>query len=311
MGHSYEEGGITALVLTPDNKCAISASRDTTIQIWHCGRRIVLNTLSGQESAITSLALIPDGHRLVSGSGNGVIKVWDWPTGKAKNISEPGGKVVCLAVTPDGERVVAGQENTASDGAIVVRDGDSGRVIREIPAETFLMTEIVISSDSKYAFTSSALNRVIIAWDLATGSQAQVFYNDKASRKEAVAIAPDGLHVIAAGDRGEVSYWNVQNEDPVFYLMHHELDTSQPNYWQHLGQFVHSVAFFHNGLGIMSAARDGSIKIWDVETRELKSFKYLDKTLTKCIISQDGKLVVAGDESGEVYFIPEQDFVGA
>jgi WD40 repeat protein len=301
MGHAFKKEGISSLQLTPDNRCVISASRDSSIKVWEIDKKIPIFTLDGHQDCVTALALTPDGGYLVSGSEDKTVRVWDLRTGVVQHIYRYEGYVSCLAVFPDGIIVTAITKGV--QGALILQDLHHDKILQYIPIDDFLVTDIAISPDGRHFFTSSALDRVIFMWGLNSCNYIKYFFNDNGSRKETVSITPDGRHIISGGDRGEVTFWDIENENHLFYFHHHIIDTTQPNYWQHPGNFIHSAAFFNHGGGILSAARDGTIKIWDVGAVDLKT------TLTTCVISQDGKLVIAGDEAGKVHFLTKQDFV--
>jgi WD40 repeat protein len=94
----------------------------------------------------------------------------------------------------------------------------------------------------------------------------------------------------------------------VFRIENVIVDTKVPNFWQNPGWFICSGAFLNKGLEIMSASADGMIKIWDVKTRILKSYSNLGTSLNACDISADEKKIVAGDKSGQIYFLKIKDF---
>jgi WD40 repeat protein len=214
-----------------------------------------------------------------------------------------------LAVTPDGQKVISIGKDDRYGVVILIWILESCEILSVTSLGQDMITAVAVTPDSQRAVTTSAITRAVVVWDLNTSKIVHELTDDTGSRKETVAIAPEGHYAISGGDKGDVIYWDIEKEEEVFRLLHHEVDVNEPNYWQHPGQFVHSVAFYNDGQGIMSAARDGTIKLWDVETRALKLYTNLKTTLTACVISNDGKHIITGDESGQVYFLTSEDFI--
>jgi len=59
---------VTAVAVTPDGRCAVSASDDGTLKVWDIETGACLRTLVGHTGAVTSVAVTPEGRRAVSGS---------------------------------------------------------------------------------------------------------------------------------------------------------------------------------------------------------------------------------------------------
>ena len=67
--HTFEghTGGISALVVTPDNKHVISAFWDKTIKVWNLESGQLVHTFEGHTGAISALVVTPDNKRVISG----------------------------------------------------------------------------------------------------------------------------------------------------------------------------------------------------------------------------------------------------
>ena len=63
--------------MTPDGKCAVTASDDRTLKVWDLESGQVLSTLYGHSGWVNGVALAPDGKRAVSVSDDHTLKVWD------------------------------------------------------------------------------------------------------------------------------------------------------------------------------------------------------------------------------------------
>ncbi|WP_445300728.1 MULTISPECIES: WD40 repeat domain-containing protein [unclassified Microcoleus] len=53
----------------------------------------------------------------------------------------------------------------------------------------------------------------------------------------------------------------------------------------------------------MSGSDDNTLKVWDLSTGNLIASFTLENPIASCAIAPDGVTIVAGDESGRVYFL--------
>jgi hypothetical protein len=310
---SYHQDRVTSLVISPDNKYVISASNDKTIKIWDFDNSEEIRTLYGHEDWVTDLTLTPDGSRILSASRDGTVKTWDLKTGaNLGTFSGHDNRVDCLAVTPDGQRVVS--ISNFHDTTFIIWDLESRTTLHTFSIDfDHWLNKVLITSDGKRAFTTSILDRMVIFWELKSGERIFNLLNGTGSRKISLALSPDEHFVLSGGDNNDITMWDIENveeefQEEVFQLENVIVDTKVPNFWQNPGWFICSVAFLNTGLEIMSASADGMIKIWDVKTKILKSYSNLGTSLTACDISPDEKKIVAGDKSGQMYFLKLKDF---
>lgn len=76
---------VNCAAVTPDAKCAVSASFDHTLKVWDLETGRVLRTLEGQWEWVDGVAVTPDGKRVVSASR---LRVWDLETGRVLHAVE-------------------------------------------------------------------------------------------------------------------------------------------------------------------------------------------------------------------------------
>jgi len=305
MSTRYHKDRITALSLTPDNRYVISASDDTTIKVWDIEQQKVTRTLAGHGDRVTDLALTPDGNRILSGSWDQSIRIWDLRTGADLGaFSGQDGKINCLAIAPGGQQVVSISTGSGLSASLKIWDLESGLVQRSFPInEDILISVVALTPDGKRAVTASCLKRMVFVWELISGELIYALFNGNGSRKCSLDLSPDGHFALSGGDRGEITLWDIEKGTDIIQLNHFTINIQEPNFWQNPGLFICDVGFFNNGIGMMSCAADGTIKIWDVKSRTLMSSIDSGKPLTACTISSDGSNIIAGDKTGQVYFL--------
>jgi WD40 repeat protein len=311
---SYHKDRVTTIIISPDNEYVITASHDKTIKIWDFNNRKEIRTLYGHEDRVVDLVLTPDGSRILSAAHDKTVKIWDIKTGA--NLGTFCGHdagVDCLALTTDGLRVVS--ISNFHNTTFMIWDLESGRILNSFSTDfDRWINRVLITSDGKRAITASIQDRMVTIWDLNTGERLFNLLNGAGSRKCSLALSHGEHFVVSGGDSNDITLWDIERgvgefRDEEFKLENVIVDTKVPNYWQNPGWMIYDVAFLNNGLDIMSASGDGMIKIWDLKTRLVKSYINLGKHLTCCTFTPDGRQMVAGDISGQVYFLTEKDFL--
>ena len=132
----------------------------------------------------------PDGSRLYITQGpDNVVTVIDRKTGKEIKKIPLSGHANDLAVTRDGKWVVVciGQV----PGGLDLIDTTSLENVKTIPAETRLH-DVVISSDSRFAVTTSPNGKFVRVFDLQTQQQAWEVKFDQGTLVPAIESGPDG-----------------------------------------------------------------------------------------------------------------------
>jgi WD40 repeat protein len=302
LGH---EKKVTSILITPDGKLAVTASEDKTIKIWNFKVREEIRTLQGHQGRVADLAFVPSGNRILSASCDGTIKIWDMKTGK--NLSTfhgQNGPIRCLAVTKDSKKVVSISSGLGDQGSLKVWDLEKEMVIRSFSTnDDILLNDIEITADGKRAVTVSGLTRHLFVWDLETGNHIQELVDGTGSRKCSLALSADGKLALSGGDNNDITLWDIEKGREVLQLENIVVDSAAPNFWQNPGWYICSVAFINGGKEFMSASGDGLVKIWDAKSGICKSLACINAYLTACAITRDGQKIVAGDKSGQIYFI--------
>ena len=108
------EDMIDALALSPDNRYALSGSRDKTVRLWDLRRERAVAVFTGHRKAIEALAFSADRKYVLSGSRDNTAKLWDVDAQKEIHSFPHDCPVTFVRFTPDGRYALSGDD----DGAI-------------------------------------------------------------------------------------------------------------------------------------------------------------------------------------------------
>jgi cytochrome c len=129
-GHT---GKINAIAVSPDGRRVVSASWDRTARIWEIGEARAGAVLTGHTGPVNAAVFSGDGRRVYTASYDGHVVAWDASDGRRlRTVLKHGWGVNVLVRVPgaDGDQLLYGAVN----GAVGVVDGESGRVVAELPA---------------------------------------------------------------------------------------------------------------------------------------------------------------------------------
>jgi WD40 repeat protein len=98
---------VRAVAVTPDGRCAVSASHDDTLKVWDLASGAELRTLAGHGGGVTAVAVTPDGRCAVSASEDDTLKVWELASGEILATLAGDHPMACVA-TVSNRLLVAG-----------------------------------------------------------------------------------------------------------------------------------------------------------------------------------------------------------
>lgn len=256
------EAGVSSVILTPNDRLAISASYDGTIKIWDWERGIELRTLIGHARQVNSIVVTPDGKRLISGSSDYRLKLWDLETGLViRTLSKHSSPVVGVAVDGTGTQAYS----ASLDGRAYAWNLEDGAVLegQETPDDD--PVELVVPANRKGDLPQApAMPFYGRAWACSVARS-----NLSLSRR--VAVSKDGMIVIGddpsfataiSGDgrRAVVVSW-------IDGLELRDLTGRTPNHiFPGHPSYVYAVTMTHDGKRAITAHDDNRLRVWDMET---------------------------------------------
>ncbi len=237
--------------------------------------------------------LSPDG-RVILFSDEQRYRIWDIALNKLRcsfNVA----KCVCVAFDESSSHVVIGQ----SDGTLSVRQVEGGHELARTKAHDGVVYGVAITPNSHWIATSGNEDGELKLWELAKsdvafetsqGGKAQFDlrlvreFRDSVQRIGLIAFSKDGQLLAAPSEDKAVRIWSVHDDRPVRKLLGHTTG-------------VVSVDFSDDAKWLVSGAREGVVKLWDLQRTSAASvIRDLPAPVNSIAFYHDGKRVLINSE---------------
>jgi WD40 repeat protein len=301
--------GVTAVAITRDGSHVVAGYSDGTASVWDAGSGEEINAKTYEASlaqyqrmgrlevrrAAVRVAVTADGRYVVAGSevfveateenewGWDVIKwegsvgdltVLDLETGEPAFADPVPQGVSTVALTRDAQHAVV----ASSDGTLRIFSLDEGRIVHELRGHDRAIRTVVAARDAPLV-VSASVDGTVKAWD-PEQRRAGVLAHVQAPVL-AVAVTPDGEHVVVGSDDGTVSVYEAEGGRS---LGRH-------------GARVCAVAVSDDGRSAVSGSSDGAVAVWDLAgDGEPQALLGHSKEILAVAVAADGRIVSASQD---------------
>lgn len=272
--------------LSPSGNRIAAASRERPLALFSASDGTLLREFTETPSApstanmILSMAFSHDGTRLLAGMANNTAAIWDTNTGflQAHLQSHPSG-VHSVYFTPDDSRVLTiafDPRIPLIKSTIHVWDPATQEKLQTISTGRRGLSGLVFNPDGSRAaawFMDDPRDiEEIQVWDL---DSYEMLWEAPGNRP---AMMPDGSVVLYLHEESVVAA-DTDSGEELYRLQGHKAYTTR-------------VAVTPDGRYAVSGARDGSIVVWDIETREPAATFQQPEGVHKLVINPAGTLCV-------------------
>ena len=249
----------------------------------------------GHSGLVTSISYNSDETVIVSASADSTIKVWDAHNGlELFTLSGHTGIVREVKISPDGKWIAS----TSDDKTIRLWDIKNRRCKHILRDSHIGFGHIVFTLDSHYLLSESAVNGLVVKWDVLTGKQnSKTLYNKSdeyqfsSDGKKLVSCSNDYLYVWNADSGTLLKSIKCPNE-PVVHL----LPGATINY---NGKIRHSVLSSDGSLLAYSNA-NGIIYVIEVSTGVQICKVQAKSTLSMLTFGSDDRTILFSLQNGEI-----------
>ena len=106
------QGEVRSVAFSPDGRLAVTASDDTTAQLWSVATGQPLGPALRHSAPVLAAVLSPDGHTVLTGSADKTARLWSTATGQPLGPPlQHQGAVHAVAFAPSGKLVLTGSDD--------------------------------------------------------------------------------------------------------------------------------------------------------------------------------------------------------
>jgi WD40 repeat protein/beta-lactamase regulating signal transducer with metallopeptidase domain len=301
---------VTATAVTPDGSLVASGDGGGAVRITDTATGREVRVLSGHKGGVKQLRVSPDGRLLASAGNDKLVRLWEVSSGRELHVlSGHGDSVLAVAFAPDGKTLASG----GRDKTARLWDVTGGRELRSLTDHKGAVAAVQFSADGKLLFTAGQ-EVFIRGFDVAGGARKFQFSTGAQGRVDALALSPDGRTLAYALTAPAAAPPGPTRRDPEGMPMP-QPPAPPPNRVGFLtnltsgspaedGQSLNhpdevtSLAFSSDGLTLLTACRDQSVRYWDWKAATARPpVRAHPAPVTGLALAADGRtLATAGDD---------------
>lgn len=281
-GHT---GHVTSASFSRDGKLLATSGGDGTVRVWdsHSGKQ---THHLDQTDWVRATSFSPGGDLLVAAvddGDDGKVALWELSTDSTRDLLNSEGWVLDVDFSPSGVVIAAATQQ----GTVYLLDPDGETAPRVLSGHEGWVYALDFAPDSRHLASASGDGSVIV-WDVESGEALRRLWG---YGEQVVAIEYDtsGDFLAAAFLGGSGVVWPTEGTD---HPIHNLLSS-------HLARLT-DLVFSPDGR-IATSSRDGTIKIRNVQGKDLLTFQNsLETAITALAFSPDGKRLAAVGAYGMV-----------
>jgi WD40 repeat protein/mono/diheme cytochrome c family protein len=202
---------------------------------------------------VSAMTFSTDGSLIAIAGHDGQVRIWELESGKRiAETPRPKGQsaILTLAFSPDGKRLAStGTEYCHAN----VWEVQTGKRKENFLAYHSTVSVLAFAPDNRTLLIGG--KTLIVVWDLVAGKKRGILTGHPGN-VHAIAVSPDGAHVVTAGTDGEIRFWDLKSCEQIGA---EKLQTGKDV------SIIRAVAFSKDGKHLATAHEDGCVTLWDAD----------------------------------------------
>lgn len=245
------------------------------------GQKPEVVVTTGHNEQINCLALNKEATRMASGGNDNLVKIWDMATARElRTLGGNDGRVGYVSFSPDGSMVGAGLDH----GELKFYNVATGEVVSSYPMESTI-TEFGFKATGEVCFIGE--DHQLHVADYTTGAAPNIIKIAPASR---LVVHPDGTTAFVYDYQSNL----------IQYDLNSGAELSSERLFDSYNFAFTRMTMDPSGTYISMGFKDGSILVYNVKLKKLRTFKEHQGVITAVEFDHRGQELIAIDHSGEV-----------
>lgn len=276
--NAHSDNWVTSIAISSNGQTLISSGYEKTIKHWNMGTGQLVRSFSGTGGFFRTIAISSNGQILASAC-DGIVEVWNLNTGNLLYRLSGAGSVV--GITPDSQTLISGM----SDNKVKLWNLRTGDLQQALPGNVESSGHISISSDGTILAAVSMFK--VSLWNLRTGELIRTIESpNRGDVISTASISPDGQTLFTAKG-ANIQIWNIRTGELIRTVEGHS-DT------------VNSIAISSDGQILASGSEDRTIRILNLQTRELITIISDADRVLSVKFSPDNWTLASGSKDGKI-----------
>jgi WD40 repeat protein len=278
--------GVIIAQWSPDGDQIGFANFDSTVRIFDTDTLIeVFNFDSGDEFA--GFTWTPSGDHIITFNSIGPIKLWDAASGELLAETSQNEDIFNASFSPDGEKFIG--TSWLEEGRVGIWDANTLEKINTFYLDKSWASDARWSPDGEFIATTSMYGEATIR-DAETGEVIiQLLPEDYSEQVDGIVWTKDGTQVILFTLNNGYRFNASTGEELMQYFGH--------------SSAVYSISFSPDEKLMFTAAGDGTVRIFDIETG-VELLVYEIGGWTSADLSPDTTQLLVANTEGEAYIYP-------